>query len=107
MTKIGEGKFHPPEPQKPEQDLKACAEKFRKYLGDYKLADTPTDKKLAQERMKSELSLMDLAAENAKKKTRVQEQKVAKDFKFFEVNPSPTNLEALEHDLNTLKESLD
>ena len=108
MTKVGEGKFQPPQKPNPEAELKRCAGNFKEYLNQYDRAKNTRDKTLINDKMESELSLMDVAANGAsKKEVRVQEQKVAEDFMKFRANPTGENRAALEQDIDTLNESLE
>ena len=108
MTKIGEGSYQPPEIPKPENELKSSAMQFKTLMEEYKNADEDKAKKHLVDRMGKEMSLMDAAAQgSSKKEIRVQEEKVSDDFKNFQQNPSSPVSETLEHDLNTLRESLE
>lgn len=106
MSKIGEGKFQPPPSPDPKKDLEGSVQKFNQYLQDFKQAQGPQEKEVAKNRMTDTLSLMDLAAQQARKEAKVREEKLSKDFQTFKENPSSDNLDALEQDLNNLKDSL-
>ncbi len=107
IMKVGEG--NSPKPitaSTPENDLKSSAIQFKKSFEEYQ--KVPDSKKHAMDRMQREIGLMDASSVAAtKKEVRVQEQKVSFDFQIFQKNPSKENAAILEHDLNTLRESLE
>lgn len=107
MAKIGDTSPVPKQPD-PNQEMKQCSKNFQRYFNDYKHAKTEKDRKLAEDRMENELSLMDLAAQGIRKKeARVQEEKLSSDYEVFRENPSKDNEAVIDHDLNTLNESLE
>ncbi len=105
MAKVGEGAVPSKQPD-PNQNLSKSVQKFDQYLSEYDKSQKKGDKDLALSRMSNQLSLMDVAAEQAKKEMRVQEEKVKKDFEAFQKSPTKNNEGVLKHDLNTLKESM-
>lgn len=108
MTKVGEGSTGPVKPPSPEEELKKSVGNFKQYMKEYNDSDMPDDKQHSIDQMASEMTLMDVAGQSAtKKEIRVQEQKVAKDFEAFQENPNDTNSNVLQHDINTLGESLE
>lgn len=107
MTKVGEGSSYPI-PHKPEEELKKSTSNFKKYLDEFHKAEEQDSKQHAIDRMGTEMTLMDVAGQSAsKKEVRVQEGKVSDDFKAFQEDPSESNSQVLQHDLNTLRESLE
>jgi|GEM_PF-5464269 len=105
--KVGEGKNPAPSGgPNPAADLQKGIQTFRQCLREHEKAMTSEEKGNSQRRMQSTMSIMDFAAQGMKKETRVQEQKVRKDYDVFQQNPSKDNASILEHDLNTLNESL-
>ncbi len=97
-------------PSSHKEELKASSEKFERYLKDYKKARKEhhfSEETLAKRRMKSELSMMDVIAQESSKTVRNQKKKLDKDLSLIDKNPSVENEEKLEHDFNGLKEALD
>ncbi len=108
MTKVGEGKFQPPDPKSPETSLRQSVKKFKQYLNDYDTAFNHQEKEILRDKMHSELSLMSKMAEACNKEIRNQERKVSQDFKNFEASPYDSDVEKiLKHDISTLGESLE
>lgn len=108
MVNLDESSRQKPLSSAPEKDLKTSTMQFQKAFKDYQTEEADDQKKHALDRMKNQLSLMDLAGKSSnKKEVRVQEQKVAFDFQVFKENPTDQNTEILDHDLNTLRESLE
>lgn len=109
MTKIGEYSHSMPgKPVNPEKDMVESARKFRQAMDHFHTTNDVDSKKHDMDSMVREMHLMDdLSHFVNKKETRVQEEKVSKDFSIYHLNPSKENYNALEHDLNTLRESLE
>lgn len=108
MTKVGKKGAPKPKPLSPEEQLKKSVGNFKHYLNEYDQAVTSQDKTLVKDKMSSELSLMDVVSEGAKKKeTRVCEQKLSKDFKLFQQQPNERNEDVIKQDVTTLGESLE
>lgn len=108
MVKVGEGGGAPKSAPMPEKELKNSVAHFKKAFSEYQKEMADAQKTRAMEQMQKQISIMDIAGENVKRKeTRVQEQKVSSDFQAFQQDPSEENAAILEHDLNTLRESLE
>lgn len=109
MAKIGEFSGHiPQEHPDPKKEMVEAARNFRQYLDDFNTTKDEEVKKHDMDRMVREMHLMDdLSKFVDKKETRVQEQRVSKDFSLYHQNPSNENYNVLEHDLNVLRESLE
>lgn len=108
MTKVGEGKFQPPDPKSPEEMLRKSVKNFKQYLNDYDNAFNHQEKEILRDKMHAELSLMSKMAEACNKEIRNQERKVVKDFSNFQASPYDSDTEkVLKHDISTLGESLE
>ncbi len=107
MTKIGEGKTPAPEPtvKTYQKALEESAGKFENALQSYQVADDTDQRMALKSIMDQQLALIRSAVQEIKRGGMYKEEVlVESDYQKFVNNPSPENIAALEHDLQTLRD---
>lgn len=107
MTKIGEGKTPSQEPtiKTYQRQLEQSAAKFENALQSYQTASNPQEKEQLKNLMEQQLGLIRSAVQEIKRGGMYkQDVLVDSDYQRYMQNPSPENIAALEHDLQTLRD---